>query len=210
MKLKLHLAVLTVALLAMAPLWSRAQAGLEADRAYLPIDQAIDLKAIPPEVDINLPRYLLKDAVSELSGSTNDPLARTGIHLAELVRDVKLIRVVVIEAKATNRAALTKGVQSLRAILDSKWTPVVSVPGDNVGIYTLGDAKGESMAGLAVLIQDGSEAVIANIVGNVSLGKILQVASSFDKLPKDFLQKLSKASVESPHKPETVPAKTSQ
>lgn len=199
--------VLTLALLALAPLRSRAQSGPETDRAYLPIDQAIDLKAIPPEVDINLPRYLLKDAVSELNGGTNDPLARTGVNLSELVRDVKLIRVVVIEAKETNRAALTKGVASLRAILDSKWTPVVSVPGDNVGIYTLGDAKGESMAGLAVLIQDANDAVIVNIVGNVSLGKILQIASSFDKLPKDFLQKLSKASGDRTDKAETATSK---
>ncbi|MBL9138839.1 MAG: DUF4252 domain-containing protein [Verrucomicrobiales bacterium] len=207
---KIWFAVLTLALLALAPLRVRAQAGVEADRAYLPIDQVIDLKAILPEVDINLPRYLLKDAVSELNGGTNDPLARTGINLSELVRDVKLIRVVVIEAKSTNRAALTKGMASLRTILDSKWTPVVSVPGDNVGIYTLGDAKGESLAGLAVLIQDTNDAVIVNIVGNVSLGKILQVASSFDKLPKDFLQKLSKVSSDPAPKPEATPEKTVQ
>lgn len=50
------------------------------------MDQAIDLKAILPEVDIDLPRYLLKDAVSELNGGTDDPLARTGVNLSELLR----------------------------------------------------------------------------------------------------------------------------
>lgn len=207
---KTCLTVLTLAFLVVAPWRARAQGGAEADPAFLPIDQAIDLKAIPPEVNVNLPRFLLKDAVAELNGGTNDPLAGTGLNLAELVRDVKLIRVVVIEAKAPQREALSRGVATLRGILETKWTPVVTVPGDNVGVYALGDAKGERLAGLAVLILDGGEAVIVNIVGNVSLGKIIQVASRFDKLPKDLLKKLSAAGGDKPTAAEPAPTKSKQ
>lgn len=206
MNIKTCLSVLTLALIAFAPLRAPAQSNVETDPAYLPIDRAIDLKTIRPEVNVNLPRFLLKDAVSELNGGTNDPFAASGINIADLIKDVKLIRVVIIEAKATNRAALTAGIATLRNILETKWTPIATVPEENVGVYALGDASGESIAGLAVLIEDGGDAVIANIVGRVSLGKIVKVASHFDKIPKDLLKKLSGAGDKESEKP--APAAT--
>lgn len=193
MNLKKVLSALALTLLTLTPVRARAAGGAETDPAYLPIDKAIDLKALRPEVDVNLPRFLLQDALSEFKGGTNDPFAATGVNLADLVKDVKLIRVVVIEANKTNRAALTAGMASLRGILESKWTAVATVPGDNVGVYALGDAAGEALAGLAVLVDDDGDAVIANIVGRVSLGKIVKIASHFDKLPKDLLGKLMSA-----------------
>ena len=201
MNMKTCLSVLTLALLSVAPLRVSAENAPEADPAYLPIDRAIDLKAIPPGVNVNLPRFLLRDAVAELNGGTNDPFAAAGVNLADLVKDVKLIRVVVIEANATNRAALTAGVSALRQILESKWTPIVTVPEENVGVYALGAASGETMAGLALLVHDDGDAVIANIVGHVSLSKIVKLAAHFDKLPKDLLKKLAGAAGEGSDKP---------
>ncbi|MGH7969630.1 MAG: hypothetical protein ACREIC_12980, partial [Limisphaerales bacterium] len=49
---------------------------------------------------------------------------------------------------------------------------------------------GETMAGLAVLVYDDGDAVIANVVGKVSVGKIIKLASSMNKMPKDLLKKL--------------------
>lgn len=201
MNMNTCLSVLTLALLSVAPLRVSAENRLETDPAYLPIDRAIDLKAIPPEVNVNLPRFLLRDAVSELNGGTNDPFAASGVNLADLIKDVKLIRVVVIDANATNRAALTAGVATLRQILETKWTPIATVPEENVGVYALGDASGETMAGLALLVHDDGDAVIANIVGHVSLGKIVKLAAHFDKLPKDLLKKLAGAAGETSDKP---------
>jgi hypothetical protein len=185
--------ILSLALVTVSPVVSQAQGGLEKDPAYLAIDQAIDLKVIRPQVNVNLPHFLLQDAVSELNGGPDDPLAGTGMNIAELVKEIKLIRVVVIEAKETNRAALEKGVATLRATLESKWTPIATVPEDNVGVYALSDGSGEKMAGLALLIQDKGEAVIANIVGRVSIGKLVKVASHMKKFPKDILKRLSDA-----------------
>jgi len=198
--------ILSLALVAACPVFSHAQAGLEKDPAYLAIDQAIDLKLIRPEVNVNLPHFLLQDAVSEFNGGADDPFAGTGINIADLVKEIKLIRVVVIEAKETNRVALEKGVAALRATLESKWTAIATVPQDNVGVYALGDPSGEKMAGLAVLIQDKGEAVIANIVGRVSIGKIVKVASHMNKFPKDVLKKLMKAG-NADEKPEAEPEK---
>jgi hypothetical protein len=48
------------------------------------------------------------------------------------------------------------------------------------------------VAGLAVLVHEGGgDAVIANIVGRVSLGKIVKAASHMNKFPKDLLKKLT-------------------
>jgi len=189
-----HLRAFTfmLALAAACPLAVLAGEPLENNPAYLPIDKAIDLKVIRPEVNVNLPRFLLQDAASELNGSTNDPLAATGINFADLVKDVQLIRVVVIEAHTNDRDALEKGVKKLRADLDTKWTPVVNVPDEHesVGVYAMGDPSGDSMAGLAVLVYDGHDAVIVNVVGHVSIAKLIRVATHMKALPKDFMEKL--------------------
>src|SRR5262249_22251189 len=149
------------------------------------------LKTIHPAVNVNLPRFLLKDVASGFDGGTNDPLAGTGIDLPDLIKDVKLIRVVVIEAKDSNRSDLDKGMKTLKGTLESKWTQIVTVPEENVGVYAMGDPSGDSMAGLAVLVNNDGDAVIVNIVGRVSIGKLIKVASRSNGLPKDVLKKLS-------------------
>jgi hypothetical protein len=183
---------LMFALIAASPLVSYGETSLEKDPAYLPIDKMLDLKTIRPEVNVNLPRYLLKDAASELNGGPGSPLANTGIDFAELIKDVKLIRLVVIEANKTNRPALDKAVKTLRASLNEHWTPIVSVSeeNENVGIYSMGDSSGENMAGLAILVYDDGDAVIGNVVGSISIGKLIKIASQMDKVPKDLLKKL--------------------
>lgn len=181
---------LTLALITLCPLASFGQDDLEKDPAYLPIDKALDLKTIHPTVNVNLPRFLLKDVASGFDGGTNDPLAGTGIDFPELIKDVKLIRVVVIEANNTNRPALDKGMKTLKGTLESKWMQIVTVPEENVGVYAMGDPSGDSMAGLAVLVYNDGDAVIVNVVGRVSIGKLIKIASRSDKLPKGMLEKL--------------------
>ena len=207
MTMKKLIPILTLAIIAACATRALAQNSLESDPAYLPIDKAIDLKTIRPEVNVNLPRFLLQDALSDLNGGPDDPFAKAGINLAELVKDIKLIRVLVIEANETNRAALAKGVAALRSTLETKWMPIATVPEGGVGVYALGDPSGETMAGLAVLIHDGGDAVIGNIVGRVSLGKIIKLASSMDKFPKDLLKKLTEADQGSSGKSAAKPEK---
>lgn len=179
-----------IALLTAAPLAGFGQSTFKEDPAYLPIDKVIDLKTIRPEVNVNLPHFLLKDALSEMKGDGPNAAQLDGIDLAELTKDVKLIRVVVIQANSTNRAAVEKAVKSLRSELDTKWTTIVSVPESNVGVYAMSDPAGDATAGLAVLVFDGGDAVIGNIVGHVSIGKLIQIASKSGNFPKDLLKKL--------------------
>ncbi|HZR19969.1 MAG TPA: DUF4252 domain-containing protein [Verrucomicrobiae bacterium] len=173
------------------PLAGFGETGVESDPAYLPIDKVLDLKTIRPEVNLNLPRFLLKDALSELNGSTNGSVV-AGIDIADLIKEVKLIRVVVIAVNQTNRAAVDKAVKTLQRELEKKWTTIVSVPEqkEHVGVYAMSDPAGEATTGLAVLVFDGHEAVIGNIVGRVSIGKLIKIASQSGKVPKDFLTKL--------------------
>jgi len=177
-------------LLAAYPVAGFGQTSVENDPAYLPIDKVLDLKTIRPEVNLNLPRFLLKDALSELNGTNGSPVE--GIDIADLIKDVKLIRVVVIEVNKTNRPVVDKAVKALQNELEKKWTTIVSVPEDkeHVGVYAMSDPAGESATGLAVLIFDGSDAVIGNIVGHVSIGKLIKIATQSGKVPKDLLKKL--------------------
>jgi hypothetical protein len=198
MIMKKLIAILTLAVIAASPARLLAQTNLENDPGYLAIDKAIDFTKVKPEVNINLPKFLLKDALSDLDGGKNDPLAGSGIIISELIQDIKLIRVIVIEGQKADSEDLVKGMAKLRSTLESKWTPIVSISeeGQKVGVYAISDSAGESTAGLAVLIHEKGDAVIANIVGRISLGKIVKAASRFDKIPKDLLKKLSASAPE--------------
>lgn len=187
------LTTLTLALVVCLPALAGNQGNLQSDPAYLHIDKVLDLKVIHPKVNVNLPRFLLQDVTSDLNGGPDDPLAGTGIKLADLLKDVKLIRVVVIEANKKDRAAVNKAVRKLRATLDSKWIPIVTLPEGKVGIYALGDASGKSMAGMAVLVHNDENVVVANVVGRVSIGKLIKIASRMHGFPKGLLKKLAAA-----------------
>jgi hypothetical protein len=201
--MKKLVAILTIAFLAACPSRVIAQNNnnnVENDPAYLAIDKAFDFKTIKPEVNINLPKFLLKDALADFDWGKNDPTAATGVNISELIKDIKLIRVVVMEGKKdknkNNTEAIANGMATLRSTLEKSWTPiaVVAEEKERVGIYALGDPSGESTAGVAVLVhEEGGDAVVANIVGRVSLGKIMKAASQMGKLPKDLLKKLNSA-----------------
>lgn len=194
--MKKLIASLTLAAIAAWPLAGFAQADIKNDPAYLPIDKFLDLKATPAQVDVNLPGFLLKDALSGLNTTNlkNSGLKDSGADLADLVKDVKLIRVLVFEGTKSNRAALVKSIKPLRDELNDKWTAIVHVAdeGDNVGVYVKGDASGDSVAGLAVLVHDGGDGdtVIVNVVGHVSVGKLMKFASQSGKLSPDLLKQL--------------------
>ncbi len=210
MNMKTLIAILTFACIVASPTARViAQTNIENDPAFLALDKAFDFKTLKPQVNINLPKFLLKDALADLSGK-DDPFAGSGIRISELIQDIKLIRVVVLDAGKEYSEAVAKGMAALKSTLEKSWTPIAVVgDGDEkVGIYAISDPSGESTAGLALLVHDGNDAVIANVVGRVSLGKILKIASHMDKFPKDFLKKLtSAAESEGSEKPKASPEK---
>lgn len=198
MKTKLTSLILT--LLISFPLLAADPPSLTQDPAYLPIDKVLDLKLAKPEVNVNLPRFLLMDAVSELDTGTNSPFAASGVTLQELVQDIRLIRFMVISTGKDNKAHVDQAVATLTKHFETNWVSIFSVPDENIGVYAMSDPAGETMSGLAVLIHNGGDTIIGNIVGRISIGKLIKVATKFDHktgasfIPKDLIEKLSNVS----------------
>jgi hypothetical protein len=191
MKTTSKLQLLLLAILIAFPILGQAQDKLKSHPAYLPIDGAIDLAVAKPEVNVNLPRFLLQNVVSELDGGPDDPFAEMDIDFKDLVKGIELLRVVVIESNDTNKEQINKGVKKLRQQLESDWTPIVSVPEDGVGIYGLSDESGNAMAGIALLINDDGDVVIGNLVGEVSIGKVIKIATQMKSLPPGLMEQLA-------------------
>lgn len=184
---------LFAALLFSLPLSLLANESLKDDPAYLDIDGAFDFSEMEPEVNVNLPKFLLLNALSDFDGSDDDPFAKANINLKELVGGIKLIRVVVLDVDDEHKTAVKAGLSTLKAKLQKDWTPIVSVPGENVHIYAQSNAAGDSMAGLALAVADGGNVVLANLIGEIPIGKIIKVASKLDgdMIPKELIEQLS-------------------
>jgi hypothetical protein len=131
----------------------------------------------------------LLNALSEFDNGPEDPFAAAGINLTELVKEIQLIRVMIIESTPANRAHVDSAVTALRQDLTSKWNTVVSIPEENIGVYAVSDPSGEKLAGLAVLIADDGDVIIGNVVGNLPLGKILKIAAQIQGPNGDLIRR---------------------
>ena len=110
---------------------------------------------------------------------------------AELLKNLRSIRVHVIEMKDDNRKEMLERVKAIRADLDTKkWERLVSVKKkkEDVGIYLKTGAE-NVIEGLVLTVVDGDkEAVLINIVGSI---KPEQVATLGDKLNLPALKKFA-------------------
>ena len=131
-------------------------------------------------VEVNLSPALLKFA--SRVAKHHEPDA------AELVGDIKHVRVNVVGLDDTNRAATVEKIEAVRAKLEKQgWTKMVTVRerdgGDNVGIYAKMRSD-DTIDGLVVTVIDGKgEAVFVNIVGTINPDKIAALAEKYDIEP---------------------------
>lgn len=171
-----------------------AQNAIKDDPAYLDIDSAFDLTAVKPTVNINLPKFLLKAALSEFDGGEDDPIAAMGLNIDELTSGIKLVRLLVFDSESAKQDGVKKGVAALKAQLITNWTPIIQVAEkkEDVTIYALGDPSGEKLVGLAMIVSDGTEVVIGNLVGHVPISKVAKTAVILgdDMIPQEVLNKL--------------------
>jgi hypothetical protein len=146
---------------------------------------AIDIGQLMPSakgqfVEINLSPAMLKFAARIA--------ARQEPETAELIRNLKSIRVNVVGMDDTNRAATVEQIEGVRRKLESQgWTKMVTVRekdgGDNVDIHVKQHGE-ESIDGLVVTVLDKKgEAVFVNIVGNINADQLAQIADKFDIEP---------------------------
>ncbi len=157
-------------------------------------DGYVDFGNIAPSgegkfVEVNLSPGLLKFA--SLCVPKSEPQA------ADLVRNLKHVRVNVVELNDANRAATLDRVRSIRHDLGTQgWTSLANVreqpKGDDVQIFAKmrGD---EAIEGLVVtVISGGREVVLVNIVGDIKAEQIAMLADRFHidplknvEMPKD-------------------------
>ena len=146
---------------------------------------AIDIGQLIPSakgefVEVNLSSAMLKFA------------ARIAAHeepeTAELIRNLKSIRINVVGMDDSNRAATVGQIETVRRKLETQgWTKLVTVrekeDGDNVDIHVKqrGD---DAIDGLVVTVLDRQgQAVFVNIVGNINADQIAVIAEKFDIEP---------------------------
>jgi hypothetical protein len=131
-------------------------------------------------VEVNLSPALLKFAAR--IAKHHEPDA------AEIVGDIKRVRVNVVGLDDSNRAETIAKIEEVRSKLEQQgWTKMVTVrereDGDNVAIFAK-MRDDESIDGLVVTVIDRKgEAVFVNIVGNINPDKIAALADKYDIEP---------------------------
>lgn len=146
---------------------------------------AIDIGQLMPSakgefVEINLSSAMLKFAARIA--------ARQEPEAAELIRNLKSIRVNVVGLDDSNRDSTIEQIEGVRRKLEAQgWTKMVTVRekngGDNVDVHVMQRGE-ESIDGLVVTVLDKKgEAVFVNIVGNINADQIAQIADKFDIEP---------------------------
>ena len=128
-------------------------------------------------VEVNLSEGLLKFAAT--LAAQQEPEA------AGLIRNLRHVRVNVLDLNAANRAATVGQVKAIRQKLAAEgWAPVVSVreppKGDDVQIFAKMRGE-EAIEGLVVTVIEGeSEVVLVNVVGDIKPEQIATLAEHYD------------------------------
>ncbi len=131
-------------------------------------------------VEVNLSEGLLKFAATICSHE--EPQA------AEMIRNLKHVRVNVIELNDANRATTIERVKAVRQQLEAQgWAQMVNVreapKGDDVQIFAKTRGE-EAIEGLAVtVIENQHEVVLVNIVGDIKPEQIASLAERFNIEP---------------------------
>ncbi len=131
-------------------------------------------------VEVNLSPALLKFAAR--IAKHHEPDA------AEIVGDIKRVRINVVGLDDSNRAATIERIEAVRTKLEGQgWTRMVTVreakDGDNVAIFA--KMRGEdAIDGIVVTVISGKgEAVFVNVVGTIDPDKIAALAEKYDIEP---------------------------
>ena len=141
-------------------------------------------KLMPPAkgefVEVNLSPGMLK-FVAKIA-ACHEP------ETAELIGNLKRIRVNVVGLDESNRSGNVEKIETVRRNLESQgWTQMVTVrekdDGDNVDIHVKQHGE-DAIDGLVITVIDKrGEAVFVNIVGNIRADQIAKLADKLDIEP---------------------------
>jgi Skp family chaperone for outer membrane proteins len=159
--------------------FSLASHAAESEPGYVDVGQLM-ASAKGKFVEVNLSTGMLKFA-AKLA-------ARQEPEAAELIGNLKRIRVNVVSLDDSNRKDAVAQIDSIRQKLESQgWTQMVSVReqegGDNVDIHVKQHGD-DVIEGLVVTVIDHKgEAVVVNIVGSLNADQIAKVAEHLNIEP---------------------------
>ncbi len=180
---------LLVAAAGLSAVLSAVSFAAEAEPGYVDVGQLM-ASAKGKFVEVNLSTGMLKFA-AKLA-------ARQEPEAAELIGNLKRIRVNVVSLDDSNRKDTIAQIDSIRHKLESQgWTQMVTVReqdgGDNVDIHV--KQRGDDIIeGLVVTVIDhNGEAVLVNIVGNINADQIAKVAENLNIEPLKHLRVKIKA-----------------
>ena len=133
-------------------------------------------------VEVNIKSGLLKFAAK--IAAIHEPEA------AELLRNIKLVRVNVVGMDDTNRKDTVGRITAIRADLETKgWEKIVTVregkdkkghKGDDVAVY-IKTASEDAISGVVVTVMEkNGEAIIVNIVGHIRAEQIADLGERLD------------------------------
>jgi hypothetical protein len=137
-------------------------------------------------VEVNVQSGLLKFAAKIAASQEPDA--------AELLNNIRHVRVNVVGLDETNRAATVARVESIRAELEKKgWEKIVTAREpkkggtDDIAIYMMSNE--ETIHGVVVTVIEGKgEAVLVNVVGNIRAEQLARLGEKLDIKPLSKLK----------------------
>lgn len=180
---------LLVAAAGLSAVLSASVVAAETEPGYIDVGQLM-ASAKGKFVEVNLSTGMLKFAAKLC--------ARQEPEAAELIGNLKRIRVNVVSLDDSNRKGTVAQIDSIRQKLESQgWTQMVTVRendgGDNVDVHV--KQRGDDIIeGLVVTVIDHKgEAVFVNIVGSISADQIAKLAENLNIEPLKKLRVKVKA-----------------
>jgi len=177
--------VTVVALLIAAAALASAQTPVEREPGYVGVESLGLLDPGSVEVNINLTGAMLQALASSSQRSDTD--------LATLLQDVQRVRVLSGPVPAGDVAALVAKLHAAVVRLESEgWIRLVSIhEKDDEEVAVLSLESGSLIHGIAVLVLDGDEAVVVNVVGSMRpevLGRLLGSLDSLDHVTEELAE----------------------
>lgn len=126
-----------------------------------------------PTVEISLGSVLLRFLTESIRDEDSE--------LAETLSGLRSIRVSVFEVDESQAAAARKRVKDISRLLQGQeWEPAISIQSEDSAVRMFMKTHNDRVAGLTVMVvDDGSDAVFMNIVGEIDPSQLGRVASKF-------------------------------
>lgn len=122
------------------------------------------------------------DLTSMLVTLADDARADGEEDLAELLAMVRSVRVKAFSV-GDDQASIKKNVDRIMKKLDQdKWTRIIYIKDDDetISVSTKSDSNGNIVGLTVVMFEPGDSVGFVNVVGDISLGKLLSLAGRFD------------------------------